>query len=426
MNVVFERCAGLDVHKKSVMTAMRCMKEGKGLVQEVRGFGTMTCDILALGDWLEEHGVTHVAMESTGVYWKPLFNLLEDRFTVVLVNAKHVRQVPGRKTDVKDCQWLAQLLQFGLLEGSFIPPRPQRELRELTRHRTQATRERNRVANRIQKVLEDANIKLASVATDVLGVSGRAMLEAIIAGEAQPEEMAELARQRLWNKLPALKQALEGRVTEHHRFMLRTLYEHWQYLGNVLGELEERIDAVIESDAMRAVCEETDSLPFAEAVRLLDTVPGIDVRGAQTILAEIGTNMDQFPSAAHLASWTGVSPGNNESAGKRRTGKTTQGNRWLKAALTQNAWAASRTRNTYLSARYRRLASRRGRKRAAMGIAHSILVSIYHMLEQHVAYVDLGPEHLAQLDPKRLIRYHTKRLETFGFEVTLQPKNEAA
>lgn len=426
MDVMYGCCAGLDVHKESVMACVRRMSDAGRIKQEVREFGTMTSNLLALGDWLSEFGVTHVAMESTGVYWKPIYNLLEERFTLLLCNAQHVKQVPGRKTDVKDCQWLAQLLQVGLLRGSFIPPKPQRELRDLTRHRTQVTGEKTRVANRIQKVLEDANIKLACVATDILGASGRDMIEAIIRGEESPERLAELAKRKLRAKIPQLKKALRGRVTEHHRFMLKTLYEHLRYLESVIADLDTRIDTLIRSDEMRAACEENDVLPFDQAVQLLDTVPGIDVRGAQSILAEIGTDMGRFPTAGHLASWAGLCPGNNESAGKRRTGKTTKGDRWLKAVLHQSAWAASHTKNTYLNAQYRRLAPRRGKKRAVTALGHSILISVYHMLDQRVPYADLGPQQFERTHPERLTRYFTKRLESLGYDVTLQPKPAAA
>jgi len=415
MDVLYTCSAGLDVHKKSIAVCVRKMEKDGKTSEEVRKYGTMTSELLDLRDWLEESGVTHVAMESTGVYWKPICNLLEDRFQLVLCNARHVKQVPGRKTDVKDCQWLAQLLQHGLLRSSFVPPRPQRELRDLTRHRSQIVSERARITNRIHKVLEDANIKLHAVASDVMGVSGRSMLEAIIAGEDNPRELAEKARKRLRNKIPELTLALEGRITDHHRFMLKTLYRHWVYLGELVDEMTERIETLLHS--LDTSDEEDDVLPFEQAVDLLITVPGIDVHTAHSILAEIGTDMSRFPSHGHLASWAGMCPGNNESAGKRRTGKTTKGSKWLKATLSQASWAASRTRKTYLSEQYRRIVRRRGKKRALVAVGHSILVIIYHMLKYHRIYEDLGQDYFDQLNTDRLVQYHIKRLEALRITV---------
>ncbi|MBN1424218.1 IS110 family transposase [Candidatus Fermentibacteria bacterium] len=426
MDVMYARCAGIDVHKQNVKVNVR-VAEGGGVEQETRTFGTMTRELVELGEWLEGWGVTHVAMESTGVYWKPLYNLLEGRFEVLICNAHHVKQVPGRKTDVRDCQWLAQLLQHGLLRGSFIPPRPHRELRDLTRHRTQVTAERARVVNRMQKVLEDGNIKLSAVASDIMGVSGQAMITAIIGGEDDAGVLAEKARRRLRRKLPELRMALEGKVTDHHRFMLGTLYRHWQYLGEVLVELTARIETVLRSDELSGEREgEEGIMGFTEAVELLVSVPGIDVRSAEAIVAEIGTDMSQFPTAGHLASWAGVCPGNNESAGKRRTGKTTKGNRWLRGTLTQVAWAASRTRNTYLSEQHRRLARRRGKKRAQVALAHSILATIYYMLTRHQLYEDLGADYFDRLNNESLVTYHLKRLASLGHHVSIEPQERAA
>ncbi len=336
MDTLYPRCAGIDVHKGNVVVCVRCCDRPGKVFEEIRTFSTMTRDLLALADGLVGHAVTHVAMESTGVYWKPVFNILEGGVHVLLVNAEHIKQVPGRKTDVKDCQWIAQLLQCGLLKASFVPPQPIRELRDLTRQRTQLIQERAAAANRIQKVLEDANVKLASVATDVLGVSGRDMLEALIAGETDPEKLADLARKRLREKIPALQLALQGRVTDHHRFLLRMHLDHVTHLEELIGRLGARIE-----DALA---------PFAEAVEQLQTIPGVSQRVAETVVAEIGTNMEQFPSAAHLASWAGMCSGNNESAGTRRSGRTTKGDRWLKRILVQAAWAASHTKGTYLAA----------------------------------------------------------------------------
>jgi transposase len=374
--------------------------------QETRTFGTMTRDILEMADWLTAERVTHVAMESTGVFWKPIYNLLEGCFTLLLVNARHVKHVPGRKTDVQDCQWLAQLLQCGLLKGSFIPPRPQRELRELTRHRSQLVGERARAANRIHKVLEDANIKLGAVATDILGVSGRDMLRAMVAGEQDPERLADLARRQLRSKLPELTLALEGRLTEHHRFVLGELLEHLEYLERQIARFGERIQAV--------------SGPFAPAREALSRLPGFEQRSAENVLAEIGADMAPFPSEHHLSSWAGVCPGNHESAGKRQRGTTTQGNKWLRAALVQAAWSATRKKDSYFQAQYRRLAARRGKKRAILAVAHSLLVVIYHMLKTGSTYKDLGSDYFDKLNKNRLVPYMVRRFKDLGFKVTLE------
>jgi transposase len=410
METLYPCCAGIDVHKKNVVVCVR-QTAGAPVRQEVRTFSTMTRDLLALADWLAERGVTHVAMESTGVYWKPVFNLLEGRFQVLLVNAEHIKQVPGRKTDVKDSEWIAELLQHGLLRASFVPPAPIRELRDLTRQRTQLIGERSAAANRIQKVLEDANIKLGSVATDVLGVSGRAMLEALVAGATDPEQLADLARGRLREKVPALQLALHGRVTDHHRFLLQLHLEHVTHLDALIGQLGGRIEEVM--------------APFAPAVEQLTTIPGVSQRVAETVVAEIGTDMERFPTADHLASWAGMCPGNNESAGKRRSGRTTKGSRWLRTILVQAAWAASHTRDTALSAQYRRLARRRGRKRALIALGHTLLVIIYHLLKKKVPYSELGGDYLERQEPERLTRQLVKRLEKLGHKVTLEPREAA-
>jgi transposase len=405
METVYASCAALDVHKETVEATVRRMEKGR-LWAETRGFGTMTRDLLALSDWLVSERVTHVAMESTGVYWKPIYNILEGQFQVLLVNAQHVKQVPGRKTDVSDSQWLAQLLQHGLLRGSFIPPRPLRELRDLTRQRAQLVSEQTRVANRLHKTLEDANIKLSSVASDILGVSGRQMLRALIAGQEDPRELAELAKRRLRGKIPELRLALHGRVTDHHRFMLRLLYQHLEHIEAAVEELNRRIEAA--------------TRPFEEQINRLDEVPGIDRRVAEVILAEIGPDMSVFPTAHHLASWAGVSPGNQESAGKRKTGKTTKGNRWLRQGLAQAAWAASHSKDSYLAAQFKRLAPRRGKKRALIAVGHSILVIVYHLLKEGGSYCDLGPDYFDRLAPQRLTRYLVRRLEKLGHRVVLE------
>jgi transposase len=407
MDTLYPRCAGIDVHKKNVVACVRCVSEGGRVTKQVRTFLTMTRSLLALADWLAEQGVTHVAMESTGVYWKPVYNLLEGRFEVVLVNAQYLKKVPGRKTDVKDCEWIAQLMQHGLLRASFIPPRPIRELRDLTRQRTQLIRERATAVNRVQKVLEDANIKLAGVATDVCGVSGEQMLEALIAGETDTAKIADMARGRMRAKIPQLQLALEGRMTEHHRFMLRMHLDHVRALDMLIGRMTERIEELM--------------LPFAQEADLLDEIPGINAATAQAVVAEIGTNMAQFPHANQLASWAGLCPGNDESAGKRRSGRIAKGNRWLRPTLVQAAWAAARSKDSYLSALYHRLAKRRGSKRAVIAVAHALLVIIYHMLKTKTAYKDLGPDYFDRLDPDRLTKQLVKRLESLGHKVVLTP-----
>jgi transposase len=412
MDPIYRCCAGLDVHKMTVVACVRQVEPSGRVREEVQTFGTMTADLLMLFDWLAEAGVTHVALESTGVYWKPVFNILEGRFEVLLVNPRHIQQVPGRKTDVKDCQWIAQLLQCGLLRGSFIPPKPIRELRDLTRQRSQLVAAKAAVANRIQKVLEDANIKLASVATDVLGVSGRAMIRALIAGLEDPADLAELARKRLRRKLPALQAALRGQVTEHHRFLLRLLMSHLDSLEGLIAALGARIETVMP--------------PLAEAVERLKTIPGVDQRTAEGLVAEIGTDMGRFPTAGHLASWAGMCPGNNQSAGKHRSGRTTKGDRWLRQTLTQAAWAASHTKGTYLAAQYHRLAARRGKKRAVVAVGHTLLVIIYHVLKDEATYEELGANYLDRLEPDRLTRQLVRRLEKLGHKVTLEPRQEAA
>lgn len=412
MDIINRCCCGLDVHKEKVVACLRKIGDDGKCHIEKRTYLTVTKELLALSDWMVGKGVTHVAMESTGVYWKPIWNILEGEFTVLLVNARHIKQVPGRKTDMKDCEWIAQLLQHGLLNPSFVPPTPIRELRDLTRHRVKVIGEQAAVTNRIQKTLEDANIKLASVATDIMGVSGRAMLKAIISGQEDPKVLADLAQRRLREKIPQLKLALEGRVTGHHRFMLETLLDQWEYLASVVKRLDDRIE-----DVMR---------PFGESVELLKTIPGVEQRTAENLIAEIGTNMDQFPSAEHLASWAGICPGNNESAGKRKSGTTPKGNRWLRSILNQSAWAASHTKNTYLSAQYRRLASRRGKKRAIVAVGHTILKIVYHMLKHNVLYCELGNDYFDSLNSENLKRYLVKRLEKLGHRVTLEPLKEVA
>jgi transposase len=401
MQVMYERCAGLDVHKKTVVA---CVLTPEG--QEIRTFGTMTAELLALADWLLACGCTHAAIESTGDYWKPVFNILEGTCEVVLVNAQHVKAVPGRKTDVKDAAWLAELLQHGLLRASFIPPVAQRELRDLTRYRSTFIRERVTLINRVQKLLEDANIKLASVASDIMGVSGRAMLAALLAGYTDPQALADLAKGRLRTKRELLAHALEGRVKPHHRLVLTELLCQIDGLDETIARFDAQIQAVYG--------------PFEEAVGLLDTIPGVARHTAEMIVAEIGTDMRRFPSADHLAAWAGVAPGHHESAGKRASGKTRKGNRFLRTTLVQAAHAAARTKGTYLSAQYRRLASRRGKKRAILAVAHSILVMAYYMIQRQEPYREAGADFFDRLQPEDTARRLVKRLETLGYHVTLQ------
>lgn len=400
MEVVHERSCGLDVHKRTVVACV-ITPEGK----RTRRFKTMTKDVLSLADWLGEEGVTHVAMESTGVYWQPLYNLLEDDFEVWVVNAAHIKTVPGRKTDMKDAEWIADLLRHGLLRPSFIPDRPQRELRELCRHRRQLIRQRAQVVNRIQKVLEGGNIKLSSVATDVVGASGRAMLRAMIAGEDDPETLASMARGRLREKRLMLVDALEGSMGSHQRMMLDSYLRHLDFLEREIERVSEEVE-----DRTR---------PFEEAIERIDEIPGIGRRGAEQVLAEIGTDMKRFPTSRHLASWAGMCPGNNESAGKRIGGRTRRANPWLKSALVEAAWASVKTRDTYLSAQYRRIAARRGKKRAIIAVAHSILVIIYHMLRDGTRHSDLGGQYFEERNHQAIVRYTVRRLNRLGYEVTL-------
>ncbi len=395
------------------MVACLLLTEPNGTVRRrVSTFGTMTADLLALADWLGSSGVTHIAMESTGVYWRPVYNILEGDCAVILVNAQHIKAVPGRKTDVKDSEWLAgrppgSILRHGLLQPSFIPPAPIRELRDLTRYRKTLIGERAQEANRLQKVLETANIKLAMVATDVLGVSGRQMLAALLGGEQDAEALAELARGRLREKLPQLRRALVGRVQPYHRILIERILAHIDFLEESIATLQQEIDRCL--------------LPFAQAVALLVTIPGVSAHAAATLIAEIGTEMAQFPSAKHLASWAGVCPGNRESGGKRRSGKPTAGNRWVKAVLGEVAWSVSRTRDNYLVAQYQRMARRKGRLKAIGATMHTVLVIAYHVLRDGTPYRELGADYFDKLDTARLERHHVNRLKALGYYVVLTP-----
>lgn len=407
MERIIERCAGLDVHQATVAACVR-VPDGEGGVQQlVQTFGTATEQLMALHDWLLAHRVTHVAMESTGVYWKPVYYVLEGSFTLLLVNAAHIKKVPGRKTDVSDSAWIAQLLEHGLLSGSFVPPPPIRELRDLTRYRKTQIQERTREANRLHKVLEDANIKLSSVASDVLGVSGRAMLKALVAGTTDPQVLADLARGRLRNKLPALRQALTGRFRDHHGFLVGRILAHLDYLEEAIIELTERIEKQLR--------------PFEEQMRVLTAIPGVKRNTAHVIVAETGVDMGRFASAAQLESWAGMCPGNNESAGKRRTGKTRKGSKWLRQALVEAANAAIRKKGTALGARYRRLLRHLGHRKAVFAVGRQILEISYHLLANRTTYQELGVDYFDRRYSERVKQRCIRQLERLGHQVTLTP-----
>jgi len=412
MDILYAICCGLDVHKDTVTACLRRRAADGGVTKTLRTFGTMTAELLTLLDWLVEAGCTHVAMESTGSYWRPVFNLLEGSVAQVLVvNAHHVKGLPGRKKDTLDAEWLAELLQHGLLRGSFIPPAPLRELREATRYRKQLIRTRADEANRIQKLLEGANVKLGSVATDILGVSGRAMLAALVRGETDAAALAGLAKGRLRKKQPQLVAALTGRITPDQRALLGHQLTHVEFLDQAIATLDTHIARLM--------------APYQEAAERLRTVTGIEQRTAEAVIAELGVDMGVFPTAHHCASWAALCPGHHESAGRRRSGKTRKGNKWLRTALLEAAWAASRTQ-TYLGAQYRRLAARRGKKRAAVAVAHSILVRAYHILKDGTTYRELGHDFLDKLQGEKLQRRLIARLEALGLKVTVEPLPQAA
>jgi transposase len=412
MDRLYTCCCGLDVHKQSVVACLIQPTAEVGQTKTIRTFGTMTEDLDALAEWLAQAGCTHVAMESTGVYWKPVYNRLEGRFTILVANAQHIKTMPGRKTDVKDCEWIADLLQHGLLTPSFIPSQAQRELRDLTRTRTTLIDERSRVVLRLQKVLEDANIKLAGVASDIMGVSARAMLEALVAGTTDPALLAELAKGKLREKRAQLAQALTGRMTEHHRLMIGSHLAHIDFLDEQIEQLNQVI-----AERLR---------PFEVELTRLQTIPGIGRRTAEVLAAEIGLDMSHFPSAAHLASWAGLCPGNQESAGKRKTGKTRKGSKWLRRALVQAAQAAARKKGCYPSTQFRRLIVRGGAKKALVAVGHTLLVTVYYLLTRQEEYHDLSPIQLDAELRERAKKRAIQQLEALGYDVTASPKPVAA
>lgn len=438
MRVVVKRGAGLDIHKKTVVATRMRVDEDERMVWETQTFNTTTPELLGLYDWLSDWECTHVAMESTADYWKPVFNILEGSFEVLLVNAQHVKHVPGRKTDAKDSEWLAELLIHGLLKPSFIPPRPQRELREMTRYRATLVQERARVVNRVQKLLEGMNIKLASVATDVLGASGRAMLEALVADRLRPDEMAQLARGRLRTKIPELEKALTGIVAKHQRKLLALQLAHIDFLDEQVEELNAEIrrhmegmdqppssgNSQSESDSSEGALADgpLPPLSYGEALIVLDTAPGVNQNVAETVLAELGADMSRFPTPEQAAAWAGVAPGNNESGGKRYSGRIRDGNRALRLALVQAAWSAVRTKETYLRAKYERLVVRRGKKRAIIAVAHSLLKSIWYMLTYHVPYQDLGSDYFDNRRKESKINYHLRQLQKLGYSSQSEPQ----
>ncbi len=406
MDVVSERCAGLDVHKKTVVACVRVPGLDRRRRKVTRTFSTTMAGLQALRDWLADQGVTRAAMESTGVYWRPVYAVLEPCFELLLVNARHVKHLPGRKTDVKDCEWLAQLLEHGLLRGSFIPPAPIRDLRDLTRRRKALSRDRGKEITRVAKTLELANVKLGSVVSDIMGVTGRAILKAMIEGEADPKILAGLARGSLCRKRKELAEVVPGLMRDHHRFLLREQLETIDHLSERIRKLDARIEAV--------------TRPFAPAIELLESMPGVARLAAEAILAETGEDMSRFPTAGHFASWARVCPGNHESAGKRRSASTGNGNAWLRAALSQAAWAAARTKGSYYRALYHRHKARGGPKKAIVAVQHAMMVAIWHMFSRGTMHEDLGPNHFQGHDKKRRLRYLVGQLRRLGVDVPLE------
>jgi transposase len=412
VEVVQERCCGLDVHQKTVVACLITPGAGGPPHKEIRTFGTMTADLLELADWLRAAACPAVAMEATGVYWKPVWNLLEDEFTLLLVNARHIKAVPGRKTDVKDCEWLADLLRHGLLRASFVPDRPQREMRELTRYRTALVRERAAEIQRLHKTLEGANLKLGSVTSKVLGVSARQIVDALLAGTTDPAALADLAKGKLRAKLPQLERALGGTPGLHQHFLLTQQLAHIDFLDETVEHVSTEI-----AERLR---------PFADALARLDGIPGVGQATAEVLLAEIGADMRRFPTAGHLAAWAGMCPGNYESAGKRQKGKTRKGSKWLRTALLEAGRAAARKKGSYLSAQYHRLVPRLGKKKAAVAVGHSILRIVYYLLQRETTYADLGGNYFDERYRGRAERRLVRGLEKLGFAVTLTPKDPAA
>lgn len=407
MNPVVERGAGLDVHQATVVATVRIPDGPTDRKVITETFATTTVALLTLRDWLQAHGVTHVAMESTGVYWKPVYYILEDSFTLLLVNVQHLQQVPGRKSDVRDSEWIAQLLEWGLLRSSLIPPAPIRDLRDLTRYRKHQSQDRVREVNRLHRVLEDAGIKLSTVATDVMGVSGRAMLDALLQGTTDPEVLANLARGKLRKKLPALRQALRGRFRAHHGFLIGQILAKIDFLDEVIDQLTQEIDRLV--------------VPFEPILTQLDTIPGVDRKGAITIFAETGGDMSQFPTSGHLCSWAAVCPGQNESAGKRRSGKTRKGNLYLRTLLIESGLAATRAKDTALQSRYYRVKRNRGHKKAVLAVGHQILEIAYFVMRDRIPYQELGADYFDRRHRERALRRHVRQLEALGYRVTLEP-----
>ena len=407
MEVLHAYCAGLDVHKDSVVACVRHMVDGK-VTTGVKTFKTTTQELMALSDWLSAEGATHIAMEATGVYWKPVWHILADgEFELVLANAAHVKNVPGRKTDVNDAMWLTDLMAHGLIRASFVPGEPTQQMRDLLRTRKQMVRERSSHVQRIQKTLEDANIKLDSVVTDILGLSGRRIIEALIAGQTMPQALASLAHRRIHASADELEAALRGRVTRHHRFLLKLHLDQIDALDAALARIDEEVGANVE--------------PFRTAVEMLSTIPGISTLSAEVIVAEIGIDMSHFETAGHLISWAGLCPKNDESAGKRRSNRMKKGAPWLKTTLIQCAWAASRKKNSYLQAQYLRIRSRRGAKKAIGAVAASMLTAAYHMLKDGTLYQDLGADHFDNRAKGKHVLRLVNRLQNLGFDVQITP-----
>jgi transposase len=406
MEQLITRCAGLDVHKRTVVATVRVPDEHGGRQSLTQTFATMAADLLTLRDWLQAHGVTHVALESTGVYWKPIYYVLEAAFTMVLANMKDLDRVPGRKTDVKDSEWLAQLLECGLVRASFVPPPPIRELRDLTRYRTEQMQDRTQEVNRLHKVLEDTGLKLSSVATDVMGVSGRAMLTALIHGTTDPAVLAELARGRLRQKLPALRQALAGHFRRHHAFLVEQILAKIDFLDEHVQRLTAEIDQRL--------------VPFEPMLKNLDTIPGVDRITAVTMVAETGGDMSRFPTAGQLCSWAAVCPGHNESGGKRRSGRTRHGNRYLRGVLVQSALAATRAKDTALQSRYYRVKAHAGHKIAVVALGHQILEIAYYIMRDGTTYQELGADYFNRRHHERSLHRHVRSLEALGYRVTLE------